>query len=310
LRWKSELMVCGDVAVQPGAIHSSCDRSEWLRRGAVVALVGTLIWSYWPTLGDLWRVWKGNQDYSAGQVVPLIAVYLLWSGRKRLFTIPARICWWGAGVLLIAQGVRLAGVLLAYGSLEQYSLVLSVMGIALLVLGFPLAWRLKWILLFLVLIVPLPRRAHESLTLPLQELATSSAVYGLELLGFLVHREGNVLRLDEQVTVAVAEACSGLRMLTAFVIVSATLAFVVRRPAWQKALLLVSSVPVAILANSLRVVVTALLYYLSTSEVAESFSHDFAGLLMMPLAIAASMGLLHLLRWLAADSVSHAPQGS
>jgi exosortase/archaeosortase family protein len=83
---------------------------------------------------------------------------------------------------------------------------------------------------------------------------------------------------------AVAEACSGLRMLTAFVIVAAFVAYMVKRPRWQKAALLLSSIPIAVACNILRLCVTAALFMLVSAEVGQKFFHDFAGVAMMPAA--------------------------
>lgn len=262
------------------------------------ALLVALLCSYWPTLNGLWRTWQNSDDYSGGKVVPLIAAYLIWSQRRELAQLPVRTCWWGLGVLLFAQLMRMAAVLMGYGSFEQYSLVLSIAGCVLLVLGWPAALRLKWLLAFLLLMVPLPRRLHGAIALPLQDLATASSVFGLELLGVTVTREGNVLRLSETTTIAVAEACSGLRMLTAFVVVAATLAFVVHRPVWQKVVLVLSSVGVAILANTLRLIATALVCKYAGNETAQVFFHDFAGVTMMPVAVVASVGLLFVMQWI------------
>jgi exosortase len=166
------------------------------------------------------------------------------------------------------------------------------------ILGYAVARRLVWIWLFLLLTMPLPVSVHERLSIPLQDLATGSSVFCLELLGFLVVRQGHVLRLSDQTAVAIAEACSGLRMLTSFITVAATLAFLARRPAWQKAVLLISSVPVAILANTLRLVTTVLLFEWASGEVAHRFFHDFAGLTMMPFAVIVLVLELRLLRWI------------
>lgn len=272
--------------------------SGWI--GATV-LAGIFIWSYWPTLTGLWTIWERNPDYSGGRVVPLIAAYLAWADRRELGRLPVRTCWWGLAVLLAAQALRFWGVLYAYGALEHCSILLSITGMALLVLGRTLTWRLKWVLLFLALMFPAPGRVHQALALPLQDFATSSALFGLELLGVLVAREGNVLRLGDHTSIAVAEACSGLRMLTAFVVVAASLAFLVHRPAWQKGVLVLSSLPVAILSNTLRLIVTALLYLAIGSETAEAFFHDFAGVAMMPIAVGASLGLLTLMKWLSTE---------
>ena len=273
-------------------------RSTTGRWIAAVVLSAGCVWSYWPTIVDLWLAWQINLDYSVGQIVPFVAVGLIWANRKTLQEQPVRVCWWGLGVLLIAQVFRFLGLFYLYGSLERYSLVLTLAGGVLFLFGYPVARRLVWIFAFLLLMVPLPHRVHAAIALPLQDFASASAVVGLEMLGYVVARQGNVLHLSEETAVAVAEACNGLRMLTAFVFVAATLAFVVRRPPWQKALLVLSSIPVAILANTLRLVVTVILYDAAGSETAERFFHGFAGVSMMPFAVLVLIGELWVIGWM------------
>ena len=263
-------------------------------------LAAGFFWSYWPTLTGLWHQWQINQDYSAGQLVPLVALYVIWSRRSELAKLPIRTSWWGLAVLAASQLARIAGVLMGYGSIEQYSVVLAAFGLTLFTVGYPVTKRLVWVFVFMLLLAPLPRRIHGMLAMPMQNFATNSAVFGLEVLGYLVAREGNVLTLSAGNTIAVAEACSGLRMLTAFVMVGAALAFVIHRPAWQKAVLVAATIPVAVLANTLRLIVTAVLYESVNSEVGEKFFHDFAGLTMMPFAFAMLIGLLWGMNWLAA----------
>lgn len=271
-------------------------RSAILTRLLAVGVPAALVFAYWPVLAGLWATWQGDPDYSAGQLVPPIIVYLLWARRRELSALPIRPCWSGLLVLLFSQVVRSAGIVLSFGSLEHLSLFLAVFGTVLFVLGWPVTRKLIWIILFMALMFPLPRRVHGLVALPLQNFATTSAVFGLEILGYLVVREGNVLWPSERTGVAIAEACSGLRMLTSFVIVAATLAFIVRRPGWQKAVLVLSSMPVAILANTLRLIATVILFDSVGSEVADRFFHDFAGLTMMPLAVLIMVGELWLLR--------------
>jgi exosortase/archaeosortase family protein len=74
-------------------------------------------------------------------------------------------------------------------------------------------------------------------------------------------------------------------MLTAFIVVAYTLAYMVNRPKWQKIALMISSIPVAIACNIIRLFVTAELFLVASSKTAEKFFHDFAGLTMMPMAI-------------------------
>ncbi|MEP0844229.1 MAG: exosortase/archaeosortase family protein, partial [Phycisphaerae bacterium] len=242
----------------------------------------------------------GNSDYSAGPIVVVIAAWLIWSRRKALKDLTLEPCRWGAALLVASQALRVYGLLFAYGSLERYSLVLTVISLCLWAFGWQTTRRLSWVLLFLFLAVPLPMRVHNSVSIPLQTFATVSAKFGLEMLGYIIEREGNVLRLSSQTTIAVAEACSGLRMLLAFVVVSATVAFIVRLPWWRRMILVASSIPIAVVANTLRLIVTALLFEHTSSELANRFFHDFAGVTMMPLALLLLMGELRLMRWLGA----------
>jgi exosortase len=255
-----------------------------------------LLWSYWPTIAALFRDWQRDDNYSVGQLVPLAALYFAWHDRRALGDCALTTCWWGAGVILLAQVARVFGLTFLYESAERYSLVLTIAGMVMLVGGWQLFRRAIWILTFLLLMVPLPGHIHNTISGPLQTQATVGAVFLLELFGMTVAREGNVIVLNDSVPLAVAEACSGLRMLTAFVVVGSVLAYVIGRPRWQKMVVVLSTVPIAILCNLLRLVITAELFVAVSTKAAERFFHDFAGLTMMPIAI----GLLVVELWIMA----------
>lgn len=253
--------------------------------GISLLLLAALVICYWPVVVSLFRDWQGDDNYSVGQLVPLAALYLLWNDRKNLARCVVRPCWLGLVVILAAQAIRLYGLVFLFESAERYSLVLSIVGLTLLVGGWQVFRQVCWILLFLFLMVPLPGRIHNMISGPLQGLATTLAVATLEMLGVTVAREGHTILLNDQVSLAVAEACSGLRMLAAFIVVGFVLAYIVKRPRWQKATLVLSSIPVAIICNQARLVVTALLFLVVSSKAGERFFHDFAGLAMMPMAV-------------------------
>jgi len=282
--------------------HATAKTSADMRRGfptglvaATVVLVGITLWSYWGTIDDLFREWQRNEDYSAGQLVPLVAVFLVWRERKRLRQCRLGPCWWGLILLLLAQAGRFFGLLFVFESAERYSLALMIAGLTLTVAGWQVFRRSFWILSFLFLMVPFPGQIHNRLNGPLQSMSTRGAVFLLEAFGVRVSQQGNVILLDGRIEMAVVEACSGLRMLTAFIIVGAFIAYMIRRARWQKATLLLSSIPVAVVCNMLRLVVTAFLFLMASSEVAEKFFHDFAGLVMMPAAVLIMFGELWLL---------------
>jgi len=270
------------------ALPPKARRRRWVIGLLIVAsAVSVLFWAYWFTIADLFKEWRRDDDYSVGQLVPLVALYLLWRRRRDLAECSIAPCWWGLGLILLAQAARFYGLVFLYESAQRYALVLTVIGLVVFLAGREVFRRTFWVWLFLFLMVPLPGRVHNAISGPLQTLAAKGAVFLLEVFGVVVTREGHVMMLNHSVPIAVAEACSGLRMLTAFVVVAATMAFLADRPRWQKAALVVSSVPIAIASNLVRLCVTAVLYLLVSSKVAEWFFHDFAGLAMMPLAILA-----------------------
>ena len=266
---------------------------EW---GIVIALLALGLWAFWPTAYRLFRDWQGDPNYSVGQLVPLAVIYILWDWRHSWRKCAVRPCWWGLLVCVAALALWYAGLLFLYESAERFAFVLMILGLVLWVGGTRLFGRIFWALMLLFLMIPLPGRIHNAVSGPLQQFATAGTVFVLEAVGVDVLREGNTLLLGADTRVGIAEACSGLRMLTAFVIVTVSFALLVDRPRWQKIVLLLSSVPIAILCNMLRLILTVVIYHVVGSTLAEKFFHDFAGLTMMPLAIALVFGELWLLR--------------
>jgi len=269
------------------------DNRVWVAAIAL-GLLAVTVWSYWFTIFDLYKEWQRNDDYSAGQLVPLVAIFLVWRERKKLADCTLKPFWPAIGLLLLAVAARAYGLLFMFESAQRYSLVLTIAALVLLVAGLQVFRTVFWILLILFLMVPFPGKVHNMISGPLQTMATQGAVFVLEAF-IRVSRQGNVVTLNGEIPMAVVEACSGLRMLTAFIIVAAFMAYMVKRPRWQKGVLLLSSVPVAVICNILRLVVTAILFLLASSEMAETFFHDFAGIVMMPAAVLIMFGELWLM---------------
>lgn len=273
----------GHAAPRPGENSRVRVNPVWLSIALLAALLG---WSYLPTILELNEFWSRSEDYSVGRLVPFVAVFLVWRSRAALAALPLRPAWSGLGLLLAAELLRLAGVWFGSASGERYALVLAIAGLVLLTRGWAVFRRLAWVLVFLLLMLPLPARVHEAVAVPLQNGATRMTAFALETLGYYVVREGNVIRMDDSTQIAVTEACSGLRMLAAFVFIAATLAFFVKGPWWRRGLLVLSSIPIAVVSNALRGMATAIFVYYARNPTLNQTFHDFAGLAMMPLALA------------------------
>jgi exosortase len=254
------------------------------RRAVLAGLAALLAYTYWPTLSDMVRKWESDPQYSHGYLVPAFALALLWLRRQHWAAVTPAWSWWGVWLLTAGALLHLAGSYLYYDWLSAGSLLPSLAGLFALWGGRP-ALRWAWPALgFLAFMVPLPYRVEVLLSHPLQRLATRVGTYSLETLGFPVVAEGNTIVL-EGMRIGIAEACSGLSMLVTFVALSAAVVLVSRRSVFDKSVIVLSAVPIAVLANMVRIIVTAVLCETVGSAGASAFFHDWAGWFMMPLAL-------------------------
>jgi exosortase len=263
---------------------------------AVSLLLIAFLWSYWPELTDLWRLWQRSDEYSSGLLVPFLAVYVLWTRRHDLAQCEIRpSILWGLLAFLGAQAFRQFGLFFMYDSAERLSVVLSLGALVLLLFGWRILGKAFATLLFLFLMVPWPIGLQGAIAQPLQHWATSSAVFCLETAGYDVVRQGNIIDIGGT-AVAVAEACNGLRMVTAFFVISGLVVLLIKRPLWEKIVVFASSLPIALLCNTVRLTITAMAFTVLDGEQWEKIFHDFGGYAMMPLAIAIVVAELWLLR--------------
>jgi exosortase len=251
---------------------------------ALLIPLACLVWAFWTTFADLALAWKIYPQYSHGWLVPVFAAVLLYHRRDRLDLSAFSPSLWGVPVLALGVGLRLVGAYYYYVWLDPISLVPMVLGVGLLVGGRAFG-RWAWpAVLFLTFMIPLPDRVAIALSGPLQHLATVVSTFVMQVIGLPALAEGNKILLNEH-EINIVEACSGLSMLFVFVALAAAMAIVVTRPLTDRIILLVSSVPIAVVANIARITVTGVLYDTVSGETAYTFYHDVAGLLMMPLAL-------------------------
>ena len=169
--------------------------------------------------------------------------------------------------------------------LDGWSIPIWIAGFVLLVFGWPcLRWAFPSIV-FLWFMVPIPFSVDRWLSVPLQRVATRLSTSLLQMLGQPAISEGNTIWLGNE-ALFVEEACSGMRIFVGIVALAFAFVLFTSWPWWQKAMVLLASLPVALFANSLRIVGTGLLYQFVSSDAGKRFSHDFSGLVMVPFAAA------------------------
>lgn len=259
-----------------------------------LAILAAVLWAYWPPFCDMARKWANDPQYSQGYVVPLFAAYLVWRRRKELAEEAGEPSWWGAALVALGAGLRLAGTALYFDWLEAISLLPVLWGATLLLAGWKGLACTWYAAAFLFFMIPLPYRVETGLSLPLQRIATLSSTYTLQTLGFPAFAEGNVIVLNNE-RIGIIEACNGLGMLMLFFALSVAVAILIDRPLFDKFALVASAVPIAVLVNTIRIVATSIVRDKVSPWLADVIFHDLGGWLMMPLALAMLWGVTKLI---------------
>jgi len=284
------------VALQPfeQAIHSR----PW--QCALIGVLLAIAFAFFGGLRDVVENWT-KADYSHGFLMPPFVGYLLW---KRWTKLSAEIAWpEGRGIVFFAVAITLyflGSVNIAKEFTRGAAILIAFMGVAWMFFGGRkgLRWGLPG-LLFLILALPLPNPVENELSYRLRSAATRSAVFILQTLGFPTYYIGYQINIGAT-QLQVAEACSGLSMLLTFVALTAAIVLLcppTRR--WSDRLvILAAAIPIAVVCNIGRIVVTGLIYHAGWKSLGDSFVHDFAGWLMMPFALGMIWLAFKLIDWL------------
>jgi len=250
-----------------------------------IALSVLMMWAYFPTLAFLWSKWMDDPQYSHGLLVPLFSAYLLFTRKETMPMFGTPIPFIGGFLLLSTFALRSVAGLLYIPELDGYSLLIALTGLVMFLGGWTML-RWSWpAIFFLVFMLPLPYRISIMMGGPLQSIATWASTFALQTLGQPAIAEGNTILIND-VKLGVAEACSGLRMLMTFLAFSCGAVFLMQRSWIEKIIVVASAIPIALLTNLIRIVMTGLAYvYLSNTSGVVDFLHDAYGWLMMPIGL-------------------------
>lgn len=256
------------------------------RRGPVATwavATGLLLALYAPVLYYMVQHWAQVDDYSHGFLIAPLALYFIWERRAKLRVTPIAPDWWGVVPLLLGSVTLAVGRLGTELMTLRASFVLSLIGLVLLLLGRRVFRVIAFPLLFLFLMVPLPQSLVNVVAFPLQLTAADLAVNVLYLLQIPALREGNIIHLAST-TLFVAEACSGLRSLMALFTLGVVFAYFFRKSTVERIVIVLSTIPIAILVNSFRVALTGVLTHRYGEEAASGVIHATEGLFTFGIA--------------------------
>ena len=248
-------------------------------RIASVALAASFLWMYRGVFAGLVADWIHDPNYSHGFLIVPIAVFFLWERRARLAGLASRPSHVGLMVVLASLAVFAVGHLGAELFLARISMIGVLAGVVVYLLGWAHLRTVSFPLLFLLLMIPLPSIVFNQITFPLQLLASHAGETALSATGIPVLREGNIIILPHT-SLEVAEACSGIRSLMTLLALGVVYGYFTDRRRWARALIALATIPVAVVANALRVAGTGFLAHSYGPAAAEGFFHEFSGWLV------------------------------
>ncbi len=250
--------------------------------------------------------WLTDSSWSHGFLIPLFSLYFINQKKNEILTVLPKSNYLGLVFLICSLALYLLFVFVyRFGYLMDIMIIPAIGSIVLLIGGWKLI-KYTWLpVIYIFFAIPIPTRIYNDLTIPLRAHDAQIAAVFLNLVkGLEANASGVIIDIvykgvKLEPGLDVAEACSGMRLLMAFLALGVAMAYLHDRRIWQRLVLMASTVPIAILCNIVRVVITAFIYVLWDPRYAQGIYHDMLGMAMLPLAF----GLYGALAWFMSNLV-------
>lgn len=246
----------------------------------VLAILTVIL--YWSMFEYANYKWSSDDNYQHGYLVPFASAYLIWRNRKRLKATPLAGSKWGLAFIAVGLVIHLLGIRSDLLRLSMLSFIPYLYGLVLLFAG----WRWLYILLFPIgyLIFAFPQPLYiESITFPMKLAVAKVSSAIMDSVGMRNFREGTMIHLP-QMSMGVADACSGLRSLVLVTAVAAFYAYVYMPTQLLRIVFFLLSIPIALVANVFRILITGVVGYFWGAGELFDFVHDVSGLLVLVVA--------------------------
>lgn len=276
-----------------GLKEQVCWVDRFWKIGITASLYGLLFREELSILCDRWS----SARESHGWLIPAFSVYFLYNDRASLSRVKGKASYLGLLVILVSLFGYVYSIFKGFFYPRQVMMITLLGGTVLLLGGWRIL-RIVWLpVCYLILAMPLPARLYYEITMPMRKLASLAAAAILNILPDVEAAASGVVingtHGGELFDLNVAEACSGMRLLLAFVALGVAMAYLERRPTLHRVILLGSTIPIAIFCNMLRVLLAGLTHIYAGYQYATGTLHTVLGMVMLGVAF----GLYGLLAW-------------
>jgi exosortase len=231
---------------------------------------------YAPLLPSLAHDWARFPSLSHGFIIPFIAGYLIWARRERLLSTAPAPSWWGLPVLVAGLGGLVLGIQGGEPFVARISMPVTLFGLALYLGGWPLT-KVVWPgIAYLVFMIPLPFSTLALVTYRSRLVDAAVSTVALGWMGVPVNQDGVFLHLPN-ITLEVADDCSSIPAIAALLALGTAYASLTTRPAGLRATIILATMPLAIMANIVRITSTAAAAYYIGPWTLGTIYHMFNG---------------------------------
>jgi len=270
----------------------------FLRFGSIIVLV-LLALIYWPTF--IWmnaRFSEAETYYSHGYLIPVVFAYLIWLKRNELRKCAVKPIDLALVILVPAFLIHLAAYFFEINFVSGFTLIAAIFGLTLYLYGYEISKKVAFPVIFLIFLIPLPQVLIISISFKMKMAAAQAATYIINLMGIHAIRDGSIVHLKPETSLTIGSPCSGLNSLIALTALGALYAYLVKTSIPRKITLFILSIPIALLANIIRIVLLLLVGFAYDAKVATGkFVHDFLGFLLYVFAIAGLIIAGRILSW-------------
>lgn len=264
---------------------------EWSAAGLLLALAAVAWHRTFMTLGTIWAT---NDNYSHGPLVPATSLALVWLRRDLLRGLAVKPDGRGLALVALACLMQVVGTRADVLALQGWAVLPLLFGLSLAFFGVPVTRRLAFPIGYLGFMLTFPPVVMNTLSFALKEVSVRASVAGAQALGVLLERDGMSIHLASG-ELRVENPCSGLRSLLALLATGALFAYFQKGGAWRRAAVLLAATPIAMFSNIVRLVLVILAADRRGVVWASGMFHDVTGYVVYAVALAALMGLRHLL---------------
>lgn len=264
----------------------------------IVLIVSLLIVIYAPTFISLGQKYlAADSYYSHGFLVPVVSAYLIWRKRKRIQALLPSVQSSRFGLILLAVGLLLhlisTALKISFGSYISLPIVCA--GLGLYLFGKTVFPALFFPLAFLIFMIPLPNVIIIAISFKMKMLAAQVACGVVDLMGIPLTRDGSTIYLPAG-SLVVGDPCSGLKSLISLLALGVVFTQFTNASAFKKNILCLSAIPIAIIANVLRIILLILVAHIYGEKIALGFFHDFTGILVFVFAFIGLVTVARLLK--------------